>query len=348
MPAPDTAPGRLLLVDDDADLAAVLELLLRRAGHTVLVAGTAAEALDLLRVDGGGGAGAGVDLVLTDLNLPGGSGLDLAERVRDLVGDVPVVLMTGAPSLDAAVGAVRRGLTDFLVKPFAPGEVVEVVQRSLADARRRGHRVGGARPARRVLAIGAHPDDVEIGAGATLARHADAGDAVHVLTLSRGHHGGPGDERADEAARAAEVLGAELTLADLEDTAIPDTGDTVRLIEAVVARVRPDVVYVHSVHDTHQDHRAVHRATVVAARGVRRVCCYQSPSTTVEFRPTRFVPVDVHFPTKLKAIAAYASQTAIRDYLEPDLLAATARYWGRFGRSRLVEPFEVVRDGTDD
>ena len=165
--------------------------------------------------------------------------------------------------------------------------------------------------------------------------------------MSRGKVGGDADQRAAEAEESARRLGARLVLGDLEDTRIPTHGPTIDLIEEVVRELQPDVVYTHSEHDLHQDHRAVHAATLVAARGVRKVLAYQSPSATIEFRPSMFVPVENLLSRKLEAIAAFESQTAIRDYLEEDMLTATARYWGRFGKTRYAEAFEVIRDAQE-
>jgi LmbE family N-acetylglucosaminyl deacetylase len=82
---------------------------------------------------------------------------------------------------------------------------------------------------------------------------------------------------------------------------------------------------------------------MVAARRVPTVYCYESPSATVEFRPVRFVAVDAYVDRKLEVISAYASQVEIRSYLDPELVRATSRYWGRFGDSRYCEPLEVMR-----
>lgn len=195
-----------------------------------------------------------------------------------------------------------------------------------------------------VLAIGAHPDDVEIGVGGLLAAHRAAGDKVVILTLSRGARGGEVDSREHESLAAAEILGARLFLEDLEDTRISDVDPTVGIIERVVAEVSPTVVYTHSVHDRHQDHRAVHQAASVATRRVPTFACFQSPSGTVDFKPNRFVPIDGFQDTKLALLAAFSSQAAVRDYLEPDFVLATARYWSRFGGGRSAEPLEVLRD----
>ncbi|WP_327654054.1 PIG-L deacetylase family protein [Streptomyces sp. NBC_00483] len=198
-----------------------------------------------------------------------------------------------------------------------------------------------------MLVVDAHPDDVEIGAGGTIHRRADEGWDVTILTLSHGAGGGDPDERRGEAYRAARAMGARLVMEDLSDGSISDDSHTVRTIERTVAETRPDVVLVHSDSDTHQDHRAVHRATPVACRRVPRVACYQSPSATVAYRPNRFVGLRASdLEAKLSAINEHHSQAASRWYLEEDLLRSTARYWGRFSQARYAEPLEVIRDAT--
>ncbi len=110
--------------------------------------------------------------------------------------------------------------------------------------------------------------------------------------------------------------------------------------------MRPTVIYTHSLHDVHQDHRNTHQAALVAVRQVGRVYCFQSPSATVDFRPTRFVAIDDQLARKLEAIDAFASQVEIRAYLEPDLIESTARYWSRYCEGRYAEPFEVIREAA--
>jgi len=195
-----------------------------------------------------------------------------------------------------------------------------------------------------VLAIGAHPDDVEIGAAGALLAHRGMGHEVSILTLSRGARGGHEGTRAGESELAALAIGADLYLEDLQDTSIAEGDPTIATISRVVEIVRPTVIYTHSVHDVHQDHRNTHRAAMVAGRGVGRVYCFQSPSATVEFGPSLFVGIDAQLSGKLAAIGAFVSQTTVRDYLEPELISSTARYWGRFAQARYAEAFEVVRD----
>ena len=141
-------------------------------------------------------------------------------------------------------------------------------------------------------------------------------------------------------------MNARLFLLDLEDTRIPISDPTVSTIQACIAELSPDIVYTHSINDLHQDHRAAHQATMVAARRVATVACYQSPSATVDFHPNRFAAIDDHVDRKLDLLSCFASQANQREYLESDVVVATARYWSRYGGGRYTEPLEVMRDGV--
>jgi LmbE family N-acetylglucosaminyl deacetylase len=281
---------------------------------------------------------------VTDIEMPGLSGLELLAELRRTVPTVPVVVMTAHVSVEYAVSALRAQADEFLTKPLDNARLVEAVLRLVEEARRRRAESG---PKDVVLAIGAHPDDVEIGVGGILSAHADAGDQITILTLSRGARGGDADSRQNESLASAEILGARLFLKDLVDTEISGGGSTVRLIEEVVREIQPTIVYTHSSHDRHQDHRAVSEATIVATRRVGTVACYQSPSSTIDYRPTRFVRIDAYLERKLRLLECFHSQTASRDYLEPDFVTATARYWSRFGGGAAVEPLEVVRETAE-
>jgi two-component system response regulator HydG len=243
------------------------------------------------------------------VEMPGMTGIELLEAIREITPQLPVAVYTAHASVDYAVRALRNKADEFLEKPVRPDKLVQTVTALIAKGR-------AAREAARqsILAIGAHPDDVEIGAAGTLAMHRRMGHEVSILTLSRGARGGLEDTRA----------------------ALP----------RVVETVAPTEIYTHSLHDVHQDHRNTHLAALVAVRQVGRVYCFQSPSATVDFRPTRFVNIDDQLDRKLEAIGAFASQVEIRAYLEPDLIEGTARYWSRYCEGRYAEPFEVIREAA--
>ena len=334
MQASDTSrqQGRILIVDDDSALGGYLCRVLRTGGFDVAHELDAHTALSRVQ-------GEQWDLLMTDIELPGMNGLELLERVREMVPDLPVAVLTGHPSVDYAVTALRGAAAEFMSKPVSGADLLakatELIQ--AGRAARDKHK-------EKVLAIGAHPDDVEIGAGGTLAAHGAAGDDVAILTLSRGAIGGDKAKRARESQESADIIGARLFLMDLEDTHIPEGNPTIGLIEEVIAQTQPTIVYTHSVHDLHQDHRNIHRAAMVACRRVGRLYCFQSPSATVDYRPTYFVTIDDYMGRKLKVIDAFGTQASIRDYMEPELITSTARYWARYSTGTHAEPFETIRD----
>jgi LmbE family N-acetylglucosaminyl deacetylase/CheY-like chemotaxis protein len=323
---------RALLVEDDELFAAVVIDLVRSLTAVEWVA-SAEAAFEALPCEDW-------DLLIVDVNLPGMSGLELAREAKRALPLAAILILTANVSLDTAVAALRAHADDFLTKPVDSAALIAKVTELIAAARAR--KAAGREV---VLAIGAHPDDVEIGCGGILLRHVALGDSVNILTLTSGEAGGAAAERIVESRRAAESMSARLFQTELTDTGLSvSDGRMIGAIERVISEVQPTIVYTHSRHDVHQDHRNVHDATLVAARRVPRVYCYQSPSGSIDFRPSRFVGVDEWMDRKLEVLGAYSSQVKIRRYLQEDLLRATARYWSRFGTSRNVEPLEVIRD----
>lgn len=321
-----------LVLEDDADAARFMRITLERyGGMEVDVAGTSAQALEALRAKT-------YDVLVSDIALPDRSGLETLPEVHALDPDLTVMIVTAYPTYSHAVQALREAADEFLAKPVS-GE--QVVERATALARLTRSRRQASHH-QKVLAVGAHPDDVEIGVGATLAAHAQAGDKITILTMSQGAVGGDTAARHAEATAAAAVVGAELVHLDFPDTRMDPAAGLITAIEEVVARTTPDRIYTHGIHDRHQDHRAVHSAVEVAARGVPNVWCFQSPSSTIDFMPNRFVDVDGFVETKLRMLEAYASQ-AHRDYMQPDVVRAAARYWSRFSPAQAVEPLETLR-----
>jgi two-component system response regulator AtoC len=120
--------GEVLVVDDDPDVGKVLEALLQQAGIASRWVPDAESALDVLRERP-------VDVVITDLRMPGASGLDLLESVVERWPDIPVALLTAHATLDVAVEASVKGAADFLRKPFDREEVLFTVRKLVAVAR---------------------------------------------------------------------------------------------------------------------------------------------------------------------------------------------------------------------
>jgi LmbE family N-acetylglucosaminyl deacetylase len=195
----------------------------------------------------------------------------------------------------------------------------------------------------RVVAVGAHPDDIELGCGGTLLRHAAAGDDVTMLVLTRGESGPQGVlSRVEEQERAALLLGARLLWGPYRDNHVPSGREIVGLLDDVLRSAAADIVYVHAPHDTHQDHVAASAAVFAAARRSTRILHYQSPST-VAFHPTLYVDVEQTLAGKLLALEAHGSQVALCPMVDLDAVTAGARYWGGQARVRYAEAFEAPR-----
>lgn len=122
-----------------------------------------------------------------------------------------------------------------------------------------------------LLAIGAHPDDVELGMGGTLVLHHRLGHRIGVVDLTRGELGSKGSPelRAEEARAAATVYGAQWRVGlDLGDNRVVDAPEPARTLARVVRMARPSLVLTHHAEDRHPDHRAAHglvRRAVFAA-----------------------------------------------------------------------------------
>jgi LmbE family N-acetylglucosaminyl deacetylase len=195
----------------------------------------------------------------------------------------------------------------------------------------------------RVLAIGAHPDDIELGCGGTLLRHRSSGDDVVLLVMTTGERG-PQDSmsRVLEQQRAARLLGADLQWGGFDDGAVDGGTAGTQVVEQVLRWFRPDVVYTHSVQDTHQDHRATAQATLSATRRHCRVLHYRSPST-LNFCPQVFVDIDGLVEAKLELIRAHGSQVAGSSMIDLDVVEAEARCQGFQARVRAAEGFTTER-----
>jgi LmbE family N-acetylglucosaminyl deacetylase/tetratricopeptide (TPR) repeat protein len=198
--------------------------------------------------------------------------------------------------------------------------------------------------ARAVLAVGAHPDDIEIGAGGLLLRLKEEGAKVYGLVMSQGEMGAPGgSRRADEARAAARVLGLDdLWILDFPDTHLRDCIPAMRdAVEAKLAELGIDLVITHSFREIHGDHVAVFEAAKEAARRCS-LMCFETVSTPPEFVPNYFADVTAFFDDKIKAIAAHRSQ-GDKAYMDPELVRGRAAHRGLQVNVPYAEAFWVYR-----
>lgn len=116
----------ILVIDDEPNIRRSLSMILQRAGYTITTVGTAAEALQLLQ------AGA-FDLTFLDIKLPDQNGIQLLPQIRELYAEMPVLILTAHATLDTAIGAVRLGARDYLLKPIDPEVILQRVSTILSE-----------------------------------------------------------------------------------------------------------------------------------------------------------------------------------------------------------------------
>ncbi|MBX3158996.1 MAG: PIG-L family deacetylase [Deltaproteobacteria bacterium] len=196
----------------------------------------------------------------------------------------------------------------------------------------------------RVLAFGAHPDDLEVGAGGLLARLVREGAEVTLAVVSIPNQL---EQRRAEAQAGADVIGGKLrVLFDERPTRVEDIPmhELVRRFDMVVGDSRPDLVITHSTHDLHWDHGLVNRATVSA---LRRTPCdllafLSSPEMNAQSRAMGqcFADITHTLELKIRAIQAHTSQVP---KLDLESSRDLARAMGRISGYEYAEAYEALR-----
>ena len=195
-----------------------------------------------------------------------------------------------------------------------------------------------------IVAIGAHPDDVELGVGGSVALHRQQGDTVRFLVLTKGGELSECSQREREARAAAEILDVdEIRFMGYEDTNVPYDGKLIKQINDQLTAAEADRVYIHTEEDTHQDHRHAALASVAATRNIDEVLAFESPSTRSSFAPQYYnaLPEGV-LEQKIESIRAHESQRE-KKYLEAEAMKGLARFRGRQANTRYAESFHVIR-----
>jgi len=119
---------RILVVDDERRGRRVLQIMIEELGLASLAAESGEEALEHMRNER-------IDLILTDLKMPGMSGIELLTRVRALDGELPVIILTAYGTVQTAVDAMKKGAFDYLLRPFDASALEAVIRRALAFRR---------------------------------------------------------------------------------------------------------------------------------------------------------------------------------------------------------------------
>lgn len=199
---------------------------------------------------------------------------------------------------------------------------------------------------RKVVAIGAHPDDVEIGCGGSLAAAYTLGAEVHTLALSKCEDE-PGnrtkDEREKEFLAASLILGSEPHTFSVPDRQFPEHRREIMLIlEGIQEDLRPDLVLMPSLDDPHQDHSTVAQAAVRTFRRKETLLQYEIlRHGSHTFTPTLFVDITETIETKIRALKEYHSQMRKRPYFDEESYRSLARTRGAQSGCEYAEGFMV-------
>jgi bacillithiol biosynthesis deacetylase BshB1 len=220
-----------------------------------------------------------------------------------------------------------------------------------------------------ILAVGAHPDDVELGCGATLVNLAAGGRTFGILDLTRGEMGtrGTPELRAREAAAAATVLGALFRHGlDLGDGGLRTDRDAEMQVIDVIRQAKPKIVIAPSPQDRHPDHVRASRLAADASfyAGLRALAgrAAHRPQTVLFYassythQPSFLVDVSAAFETKMKAVRCFASQFFDPNSTEPetiltqktflDTIEARAHAFGKIINVERAEAFVSPRPPT--
>jgi len=157
-----------------------------------------------------------------------------------------------------------------------------------------------------VLAVGAHPDDIEFGCGGTLARLAKR-EKIEFLVFTSGEIGGKPKERRAEARKAAGIIGAHITFLNYRDGHLSMSPETVKQLRDSVDLTKATTIFCPYFEDTHQDHVAAARIAMTCWKKVDSLLFYEGP-TVVNFNPNVFSDISSFFDSKKRAVESFDSQ----------------------------------------
>ena len=197
-----------------------------------------------------------------------------------------------------------------------------------------------------ILALGAHPDDIEYGCGGTFLKFAKKGADIYFMVLTKGEFGGDTEIRQIEQEKAMNLLGVKkIFWGGYIDTELPNERIIITHIDKVIEEVNPDEVYVNYIEDIHQDHRTLAECTLAATRYIKRVFFYED-YTSYNFEPDTFVDIEDVLEEKQKLIQAYSSQVTKSYPTKLDMVEsvrATANFRGFQGKVKYAEGFKAFR-----
>ena len=200
-----------------------------------------------------------------------------------------------------------------------------------------------------VVVFSPHPDDAEVLMGGTIARYAQKGHNVQMVLVTIPNQK---ERRREESRQAAAILGADLSVLDLDPYRMVFNRSLVEIFDRILKDLQPDIIYTSWIHDSHQDHITVAQATVAAAR--KNDCslymydqALPSGLTPDTFKAQAFVDISDTIEPKMRSISAHESQAEIYGEQWSQGIMARASYIGCRINTKYAEGFEVIREITE-
>ncbi len=191
-----------------------------------------------------------------------------------------------------------------------------------------------------ILAVGAHPDDIEFGCGGALVKHLALGDKVYAIVMTNGEKGNHKYGR-EECLASSKILGlTDIFFGNFPDGSLTDNQETVNFIENYINKLGVTRVYTHSPDDRHQDHRRCSYAVSAAARKITEILLFQGPSTT-SFEPHYFIQLSGNqFVRKVASVKCYETQIT-KGTINPRLVKSIAEIHGATCKKKYAEAFAI-------
>jgi LmbE family N-acetylglucosaminyl deacetylase len=207
---------------------------------------------------------------------------------------------------------------------------------------------------RRVVCIGAHPDDVELGMAGTVAKHSRRGDDVLIIICTLGIGGESGDprQREEEAKIAAKILGARVLIIDYPVTKLNQpTFEFTSIMTRILEQISPHRLYTHSPFDYHQVHESVTQCVLQSALSdatIPQILLYEeASSTSPEFTPNAYVDITDYIQLKIGCLRSHRTQVK-KLYMQENIAKSIARtryVLGKIGTKQdgMAEAFAIAR-----
>ena len=214
------------------------------------------------------------------------------------------------------------------------------------------------RKIRNVMAVGAHPDDIEFGCSGTLCNHKKNGDNVVmvIMTNTESVDGVTGkvlrtqEENQEESNRSSKIIKCDIEFLPFKDLHIPFSFESVSKLETLIKKYKIDTIYTHWVGDANQDHIATFKTTMAAARYIPNIFCYeQIPIPRVSensINPNYYVDITKTFDKKIETALCHESQIKkykLHGFDVSKNLKTLAKFRGIQANCKYAEAFEALK-----